>query len=287
MNNDPRVWKWLVPAVGAVALVPLGMWINMIASRDGWPWLLWCNCLVVGMMPLLGIQAWAAFTAYYRHLDVEDFSQRRAALSTTAEVRLFEMARTMHPDTVGLLLAHRKMKWRIKEAKQSDLVDWVLDADPRIRVEFVEYLLEHSTPYAMMPISRLSDGAYHFDPDKQVTDYQQYRAFHTILINRMMATESLGSQPGQWIEPWTRELVARQFGIGLAEEVEDVPVPQAKPETVQPPPALTTAVVQKAIDQEKPLTDEDMENLRQLQEEHTKQYGMTVKEYLILKNNKS
>lgn len=281
--NDPRAWKWLVPAIVMVALAPLGIWINMVAERDGWPWLMWCNCLVVGTMPILGVQAWAAFVAYFRHLEVEDFAERRNSMSTTAEVRLFEMARTMHPDTVGLLLAHRKMKWRIKEAKQSDLVDWVLDADPRIRVEFVEYLLEHSTQYAMMPINKLSDGAHHFDPDKLVTDYEQYRAYHRLLINRLIATEALGSQPGQWIEPWTPELVARQFGIELSTDAEEVPMTPAKPEPAQPAVAQTS---QPPVVEEKPLTDEQMENIRLMEDEHSRKYGMTVKEY-FLKNNKS
>lgn len=216
MINEPRIYKWLSPAAGMVCLVPLALWINMLADRNGWAWLMWCNCAVVGLIPLLGIQAWAGFIAYYRRLEVNDYADKRSALTTTAETRLFEYARTMHPETVKLLLMHRRTKWRIKETALNDLVDWVLDADPRIRYEFVEYVLENSNQYAMMPMNGyLSDGAHEFDPDKLITDYEQYRGLHKILLNRAIVTEAFGNQPGQWIEPWTPELVARQFGIAL------------------------------------------------------------------------
>jgi len=215
MNSDPKVWKWIVPAAAMVAMIPLGLWVDLIAERNSWPPLGFCNIFLFGLIPIFGIQAWAAFAAYYRHLDVEDYSQKRAALSTTAEVRLFEYARTMHPDTVKLLLMHRKTKWRVKEAKIGELVDWVLDADPRVHVGFVEYVLGHSNLYSLMPMGAFSDKAFEFDQDKLITDYEQYRAFHRILVNRMMATDALGNQSGQWIEPWNPELVARQFGVEM------------------------------------------------------------------------
>jgi hypothetical protein len=201
----------MVPGAGIGCVLMVQLWIN----ANGGHWTALCIYGSVPVMVILGVQSIAMFWAYYSQLFTDQMVQRRRALATTVETQLFEMARTMHPDTVKLLLMHRKMKWRVKESKLTELADWVLDADPRVRVEFVEHVLDNSTQWAMMAMSRLSDKAYEFDPDKLVTDYDQYRAFHKLLINRAMATDAFGSQPGQWIEPWTPELVARQFGIEL------------------------------------------------------------------------
>ena len=209
----------MVPALLTPCLLVLQLWINLYAERMQMPWLLWCGCATVPAMMILAAQAVAGFRAYYRQIESDQLAMHRNALATTAETRLFEMARMMHPETVKLLLMHRKTKWRIKESHLSELVDWVLDADPRIRVEFVEFVLKNSSQYAMMPKhGYLSDKAYDFDQDRLTTDYQQYDAFHKLLVNRAIATDAFGNQPGQWIEPWTPELVARQFGVTLEEE---------------------------------------------------------------------
>jgi hypothetical protein len=217
-GGNPRNWKWMVPALGIGVMLMAQMWIN----ANGAVWMQqYCMYGSVPVMVILALQSVAGYWAYYSEILTEQFVERRRAITQTAETKLFEMARTMHPETVKLLLMHRKTKWRIKEAKVNELVDWVLDADPRVRYEMVEYILVNSNQYAMMPMGRLSDKTFQFDPDKLVNDYDQYRAFHRLLINRGMATEALGNQAGQWIEPWNPELVARQFGIKLEDEEEE------------------------------------------------------------------
>jgi hypothetical protein len=226
---EPRVWKWLVPAFAMVMMVPMAMWVNMISRSYGWEWLPVCSTALFLLMPFLGIQAWAAFKAYYRRAEVQDFVDRQNALANTAEVRKFEYSRSMHPEVLKLLLLQEKTVWRVKEAKPGEFVDWVLDADPSVRAAFVEYVLQNSTKVKMMPMNGwLGDKTYDFDPDKLVTDYDQYRGFHRVLINRGMATEAFGNQPGQWIDPWTPELVAAHFGVTLdvaetTEKKEDQP----------------------------------------------------------------
>jgi len=277
-GNNPRVWKFMVPGVGAAAVLMLQMWIG----GSGKPWMqLYCAYATVPVMILLAVQCVVMFWAYYARIFNDEFVERRRALSTTAETKLFEMARLMHPETVKLLLMHRKTKWRIKEAKVNELVDWVLDADPRIRFEFVEYVLVNSNDYAMMPMGRLSDKSFQFDPDRLINDYDQYRAFHKLLMNRMMVTDALGNQAGQWIEPWNPELVARQFGIALVEEVE-APQPAASPKIEE----RNLGGKARAQVQERELTDEEMENIRGLEETHKQKYAMTVSEFVALKQNK-
>jgi len=279
MNDGPRVWKWLVPAAVMCAMPPLAMWVSAIAEKDGWPSLVFCNYFLIGLMPVLAVQAWAAFGAYYRHQAVDDFTQKRNATSNTAETRLFEYARSMHPETVRLLLLQRKLIWRIKEAKPGEMVDWVLDADPRVHVTFVEYLLKNSNPYAMMPINKFSEGSYSFDSEKLVTDRDQYMAFHRILLNRNMATEAHGNMPGQWIEPWNPELAAARWGIKLYEDEEVF-------EVVEEQKSKGAEVVPKAqpTKEEKPLTDADMERIKELE---TARATMSPREYMeFCKNQK-
>lgn len=221
MFDGARNWKWMVPALLAPVLFVLQMWINDFAERSDSAYLLWCGCVSVPAMVIFAIQAVAGFRAYYHQMDTDQLVARRNALATTPEVRLFEMARMMHPEAVRLLLMHRKVVWRIKETPLVDLVDWVLDADPRIHVAFVEFVLRNSSRYALMAKRMLNDKSHSFDPGRLVTDYEQYDAFTTVLQRRGMLTEAFGNQPGQWIEPWNPDLVARQFGIVDLFEDED------------------------------------------------------------------
>ncbi len=300
-GNNPRVWKFMVPGVGAAAVLMLQMWIG----GSGKPWMqLYCAYATVPVMILLAVQCVVMFWAYYARIFNDEFVERRRALSTTAETKLFETAKLMHPETVRLLLMHRKTKWRIKEAKVNELVDWVLDADPRIRYEFVEYVLVNSNQYAMMPMGRLSDKSFQFDPDRLVNDYDQYRAFHKLLMNRMMVTDALGNQAGQWIEPWNPELVARQFGIALVDEEELpvlVPLPVASNHT--PLPTASPQIGERNLEgkgqgqekkqvQVKDLTEAEMKAIEDLQAVHKsalenadhKKYSLTLKQYLKSKN---
>lgn len=280
MSGEPRIWKWMVPGMAMVAMIPLSGWMNMVAERNSWSWMLWCPFFLIGTMPLLGIQAWAAFSAYFRHLDIEDYASKRNSLATTAETRLFEYARTMHPETVKLLLLQRKVIWRVKEAKPGEMADWVLDADPSVRVAFVEYVLENSTKVKMMPLNLLSEGAYTFDPEKLVTDREQYHALHKLLINRGMATEAFGNQPGQWIEPWNPELVAARWGIRL-ESWEDETPPPATPQTKNTFGEVSKTQPAPVVDRD--VSDVDMENIQTLTDAHQ---NMSVTEFLRLKKAK-
>lgn len=216
--SEARNWKWLVPAMTVPLLLTMQLMAYELTDARMWRW---CGLATVPMMAILSVQAVAGFRAYYRQLDADQLRTRREALANTAEARLFEMARGMHPEAVRLLLTHRKVVWRIKGTPLAELVDWVLDADPRVHVGFVEHVLRSSNTFSLMAKRTLNDKSYAFDPEKLVTDYEQYDGFERILQQRGMLTDGYGNQPGQWIEPWTPELAARQFGIvDLFEDVE-------------------------------------------------------------------
>lgn len=217
-----RTWKWMVPGMAAPILLVLQLWINNWADGAGAPGAKLCGFATLPMMMILLVQAWAGFTAYYRQIEVDQLSTKRNALATTAEIRLFEATKGMHPETVRLLLKHRMAVWRIRETSVDQLADWVLDADPRVHYRFVEFVLINSNFYSIYPKNRLNDKSRTFDPTGVVTDYEQYDAFVQLLQNRLMLTEAYGNQPGLWIEPWKPELVARNFGVTLEVE-EDEP----------------------------------------------------------------
>lgn len=221
--SEFRNWKWMVPGMAAPILLVLQLWINDLAKSANAEMLTWCGFATVPMIAILAVQAWAGFNAYYRQIEVDQLSARRNALATTAEIRLFEATKGMHPEAVKLLLKHRLTVWRIRETPIEELADWVLDADPRVHYRFVEFILTNSNFYNIYPKNRLNDKARSFDPTGAVTDYEQYDAFVSLLQNRLMLTEAFGNQPGCWIEPWKPELVARRFGVTLeAEEKEDL-----------------------------------------------------------------
>lgn len=223
MMTEFRTWKWMMPGLAVPILLVLQLWMNDMAARSGAPDLRICGFATVPMMAILAVQAWAGFNAYYRQIEVDQLSARRNALATTAEIRLFEATKGMHPVAVQLLLKHRLTVWRIRETPIEELADWVLDADPRVHYRFVEFILTNSNFYNIYPKNRLNDKAKTFDPEKVVTDYEQYEAFVSLLQNRLMLTEAYGNQPGCWIEPWKPELVARRFGVTLeAEEKEEL-----------------------------------------------------------------
>ena len=217
MYRELRSWSWLVPAVGACVILAVQLWVVELSAR-----FYVCGYGSVPIIFVLVIQAWAGFRAFYRGIEVEQFATKRRALSETADNRLAETLRGMHPQAVQLFFKNRMEKWRIRETDIDELVDWVLDADPRVHVRFFEHVLQNSTAWAIMAKRLFSDKAHSFDPTRTVTDYEQYDALVALLQRRGMLTEGLGNTPGMWIEPWVPELVARKFGLGFEVEEEAV-----------------------------------------------------------------
>jgi hypothetical protein len=189
---------------------------------------LYCAGSLIFVVVLLIVQTISGYRAYYRQIEVDQLSQKRTALADTAEVRLAEFMRQMHPETVRLFLKHRLEVWRVREMAGNELVTWVLDADPRINHEFVEYVLRHSNFYNLMPKRLFNDKSYKFDPMGVVTDYEQYDALVALMQRRGWITDGHGNQPPVWIEPWKPELAARRFGLDISAEEGEQPVDEVQ-----------------------------------------------------------
>ncbi len=217
MGSDLKIWNWMVPGMAAGLLFGLVLWLGSLGTETAG----YCALALVPVMLVLVLQTVSGHRAYYRQVEVDQLSQKRTALADSAEVRLFEACRGMHPEAVRMLLKHRLEVWRIKEMPAQDLLLAVLDADPRITLPFLEYVLQHSNPFSIMPKRLLSDKAHSFDPRGVVGDYEQYDALQALLERRGWLTAGYGNQPGQWIEPWNPDLVARRFGVDASAEAEE------------------------------------------------------------------
>ena len=204
MFSEPRNWKWMVP--GGMTVILLAVY-GQTRSWGGWSniWLgLAIICGLAGGMNLL-------LYAYQHAGDIA--ADVWGARFSTPEVRMFEAAKGMHPEAVKALLTQRRVLWRIKYVAQSDLVDWILDEAPSVHVGFAEFVFEHSSMDTLMPISMLSEGAYLFDPDKLITDRQQYNDLLLLLQQKLMVTQAYGNQSAKWISPWNPQTIRRRFGL--------------------------------------------------------------------------
>lgn len=209
-----RMWSWLIPGVGAGFLFVAVLFIGARGDVNAQ----YCGGGMLVVMALLFVQAWAEFRSAYREEEVRQFVEKRHALADTAENRLADALRGMHPETVRQFFRHRIEVWRTMEMGKDELFLAVLDADPRITYSFLEHVLRHSNFYALMPKRLLSDKAHRFDPRRLFTDYEQYDALTGLFERRGWLTAGYGNQPGAWIEPWNPGLVARKFGITLEAE---------------------------------------------------------------------
>jgi len=218
MNGDLKVWSWMAPGLAAGCLFGLVLWLGSLGTATGG----YCAASLAVVILVLVLQSVSGHRAFYRQVEVDQLSQKRTALADSAEVRLAEFMRGMHPETVRLFLKHRLEVWRIREMKGEELYTMVLDADPRINLKFLDYVMKNSNPFALMPKRLLSDKAHSFDPMGVVSDYEQYDALCKLMIGRGWVTEGHGGQPPMWIEPYNPELVSLRFGLALFEEEEPV-----------------------------------------------------------------
>lgn len=213
--NEPRNWKWMLPSVGTVVL--------LIAYGETTAWGAW-SYMFLGIAIICGVSGLLNLALYiYAHAG-DVIMGMRQAMNSTPEVRMFEAARGMHPDAVKYLLTQRRTLWRVRYVPQTELVDWVLDEAPSVHVGFVEFVLDHSTNDALMPKNLLSEGTFTFDPDKLISDRQQYENLLTLLQAKLMCTQAFGNQSAQWIAPWGPETVRRRMGLeddGSAESEEN------------------------------------------------------------------
>lgn len=259
MFNEPRNWKWMVPAtVAALCLWGLrspGWWEAPLAGVAG-------ICALAAAVNLW-IYVWS-------HVMTERVAMRQA-LNSTPQVRLFEAARSMHPDAVRWLMLQQRTVWQIKYVPRENYVDWVLADAPSIHVGFVRFVLENSTTVSMMPMRLLADGSKKFDPDGLVTDREQWTMLKNLLVGKLMCTEAMGNQAPQWLPPWVPETLMLRFGIVNSDEAEEEAgvlgktVERAREwKELEPNPPAPSLKGRGAVQEPEPLTEEEEARLAEI-----------------------
>lgn len=206
--NEPRNWKWMVPAT----LIPVCVWWwnDWVMAGDPWKEL---AIIPGGLAIILGLAALLNLVLYAYHHWAQMYSDVQSVRNLTPEVRMFEAAKGMHPEAVKALLVHRRSIWRIKYVPAKELVDWIFDDLPTVHAGFVDFVLDHSTQLSVMSKRLLSDKSKQFDPEELVTDYQQYDDLINYLQVKLILTQAYGNQPPQWLPPWSPDLVRHRFGL--------------------------------------------------------------------------
>ena len=209
---DNSIWKWLGFAVPLPIFFSLVLYLADLGNAPAF----YCGSALGGLMVIFAIQAWAGFRAYYRQVEVDQYAIRASALANTSDVRRAEAMQSMHPQTAAILLQYEKTIWLIEEANIDDVCEWWLRADPRINARFVEWVLENSNEYTIMPQhNRISDKTFTWS--KTVSDRVMYKLFCDLLVARRMLTAGYGVAPGSWVQPWNPRRVGKRFGILLSE----------------------------------------------------------------------
>ncbi len=216
-ENEPRNWKWGVPAVFVPVFGTIATWLleNPVLWAQMFGLIAATITLVLLLMTLINL--WRYVSAHQMDL----FTQRQQALSTTPVTLMAQALSGMHPEAVKVLDKFGvRTVWQVKVDLKSGDRDFIL-LGTNVHYAFIQFVLDHSNPVSLMPKRSLSDGSKKFDPDGLVTDYQQYDEFQQWLIGRLVVTRPFGdNHPCMFLPPWNVEMLGERMGCGDAIELE-------------------------------------------------------------------
>lgn len=261
--HEPRNWKWMVPAQAAIIMLVLASQTTGVMQ-----------VLATGSMFILALAAITNLWIYLSAYAARAFVDKQAVLNATPEVRMAEALQRMHPEAVAAFVAHRRTIWRLKYIPSKDLVDWILDEDPRVHAGFLQFVLDNSNHDRgeLITKRKLSEGSRQFDPMGIVTDYEQYDALLALLERKMMLTKAMGNLPPKLMSPYTLDLIRHQFGLdgddGVQEDaktatmkrvVQEMQPKTAIPAMPSPQPPTPRRAKQNDEEDAPPLTREELE----------------------------
>lgn len=212
MNSLRPIW------LGAIVVVLLvaAMWVD-VWSADYAALKPLANCLYGLTIPVtLGalLDGWMQF----REQDVWVLQKRQEALSMTATGYTLRAAQGVHPEVIEQLFRDRARRWGlVSGTKSKDRNPYsVLIARPVVTDRFLVHFLRMSNQKTSMAKRLLSDGDKRYDPAGIVTAYEMYDALQSLLEQEMKVTRPFGdNRPGYWLNDWTPETVAMDFGIRM------------------------------------------------------------------------
>jgi hypothetical protein len=213
-------WEWLLPAVIVLALFVASAIFQEVAAifLPGVVYFACQSALVVGMV-FAAIGAASAYHNWRAWEETQRNMERRRLEAITPVTLMADALKMMHPEAVRALSKFGiKTIWELAPSKdEGGDVDWIL-SNTSVRAEFIAHVLDKSSAKYVMSKRTLSEGAFKFDPDMLVTDYEQYDQLLAWWKGRMMVTEPFGNLPAGWMPPWNPERVKAKMGLNDSEE---------------------------------------------------------------------
>lgn len=207
--HSPRTWKWAVPAMVFIVLIPVTGWAYVKLSTDAQIWVI----LPCGFCALFLFIAGANFWKWATAHKEEMFDMHQASLSSTPTVLLAKYMQQMHPEAVKTLNRFGvRTTWEVRVNRGER--DWILSGtNPAVHLGFIEFVLSNSGT-SLYGKWKLSEGSKKWDPDGFVEDREQYEELERWMFARLMVTRSHGNmKPAEFIPPWTPELIMGQMGM--------------------------------------------------------------------------
>jgi hypothetical protein len=195
---------WAVPAfLSGLFLIAL-VYVSMANGPQ-----IWQLVLVLAWLVLL-LVAGANFWRYIQEHQTGELTERQRAMAVTADSRVFEEARYLaaqSPELAGelakrfgrpdlILLPHRQGKRaQIKLAGSEVTFEFVMDA------------LNKSDEKYFVALRNYTEGTYHYDGNKEISDRQQWKQLNWIFARDGLCTRYVEGQPTNtppmWLPPWT------------------------------------------------------------------------------------
>ena len=213
MNERSYIWMSIVGTV----LVVMALWAWGFGT-GALEWLNVCSSVLATVGG--GMLLWSLWLAWLeaREAAVFELQGRQKALATTAMSTLLEAAKGVHPEVLEQLFRDRARRWGlVSGTKSKDKSPYgVLLARPEVTDRFFAHVMKMSNQKTIMPKRMLSDGDKSFDPLGVTTAYEMYDALHSLFEEELKITRPFGdSRPGYWLNDWTPESIAADFGINL------------------------------------------------------------------------
>lgn len=215
---NARNWKWMVPGVGVGLFLMLTRWFLL----SPFEWVRWNAALTGLVAAVCAIAAVGNLIDYRRMQAVEAIERKQNALSRTPLSAELEAARGVHPDSVKRIFNERHRVWALRNGSlEAGIRAYdVLYHAPEVTIHFLEYFLRSSTEHSIMPKRMLVQGRKNrFDPYGAVEEYVMYDRLVNLLASQGKLHKWSEFQIYEWVDPWTPQLVADEWGLEL--EVEE------------------------------------------------------------------
>jgi hypothetical protein len=210
---DSRNSKWLIPSVWFCALLIAARWFLML-TFEAVRWLGW---FAVFMAAICAVLAISNFIDYRRNQTVYFLERRQNALAHTALGAQIEAGRGVSPEVTKIIINEWRRVWMMKSGIVDSGPHSVLYGAPDVTDSFLLFFLESCTDKVVMPKRLLVEGRKNrFDPWGAVDEYTMYDKLIALLSKQGKVQRWSQFDGYEWVEPWTPDLAAVDFGIELS-----------------------------------------------------------------------